>query len=189
MEIPISYSRFNGPDGLTITGPDIDIDTNFNSIMLKKDFSLRVGHNLLKYFNLSFIVRYNHLKLDGKHQVVDLNYKYIEKGFLLGPSLKTRLTLQKTALFFDISYLVGNLSTDYHPASYGRVRILKNAIKSKLFIGEFGLLIPISSSLDWTLKYKSELYFKSPGASQDELLYNPTDVWFQGLATSFAYHF
>jgi hypothetical protein len=186
-DVTLSYFHFNGPDGLTITGPDIDTDSGFRSRMSRRDLLFEVGYNFFKFISLSMHLKYNFLKLDGDHKLASQKYEYIEQGFLYGPAIMVKLPIKKLIFFTDISYLTGVLNTDYNPAYYARSR--KNQIYSKLFVGRLGLLIPVGKTLDLGFSYKSEYYYKSAKSPAYEFSYNPTDLWIQGFATTVIYSF
>lgn len=189
IDVTLSRFHFMGPAGLTITGPDYDIDSGFRSRMNRRDILFRAGYKFLKLFALSLDLKYNFLKLDGDHKVPGLRYEYLEKGFLFGPALNAKQPIGKSTLFFDVSYLAGHLNTEYLNTyiPIPRAGISENQINSRLFIGGLGILIPLGKTLDLSFFYKFGYEVKNAKSSIYEFYYNPTDLWFQGLATGVTY--
>lgn len=187
-KLPLSYTRFNGPDGLTLTTPDHDIDAGFRSTMRREDLALITGYDILKILSLSAIVRCSHLKLSGNHRYSSLMFEYNESGILFGPGATGRIPTRKLIIYFDVSYLLGRVNTKYQPAlSFSNTR--HNKMDISVFLGEFGVSIPIKKSMKIGFAYRSEYYFRSPVSHNSDYSHRATDTLIQGVVISFRYLF
>ena len=185
-ELPLSYTQFNGPDGLTRTCPDDDIDVGFQSTMRREDLALMTGYDILKILSLSVIVRYSHLKLSGNHPYSFLMFEYNESGFLFGPGVTGRLPVKKLGIYFNLSYLLGHLNTKYKPASFPNT--YHDKMNVSVFLGEFGISIPIKKTIKIGFAYRTENYIRNFVSDSDYSRYNPTDALLQGFVIRFVYH-
>ena len=186
IDMTLGRFHYNGPDGLILTSSEDDIDTGFRSRMNKRDLLLRTGYDFLEFLGLSINLRRNFLKLNADHKTPGVRYEYLEKGLLLGPGLNARLPVERSMLFLEMSYLVGHLNTDYQN-SITSPRVSRNRMNIQILAGSLGVLVPLGKAYKLGFLYKIEYQAKS--AKSSIFKYNPTDLWFQGLATIIRYEF
>ena len=186
IDATLSAFRFNGPDGLTITGPDDDIDAGFRTRLSRRDLALQAGFDLPKFIHVSANASYHFFKLDGDHKAPGVRYEYLEKGILFGPALGMKRQLKKSTVFLDVSYLIGYFDTDYFNTSRSS-RVSKNEINAKQFAGAFGVQFSFTKSCDLCFSYRFEYHARSPKSSIYGFHYNVTDSWLHGLATTLRY--
>lgn len=179
----LCFSQLDGPDGLTITCPDDDIDSGFKTKMYINNIVLGSGYNILRYLILSINMRYTFLKIIGDHEFGSLKYNYSEKGFLFGPSMNVKLPINKSTMYFDFYYYNGELNTDYKAASFSRT--FRNNLTLNLYTAEIGIKIPIYQSISFGLSVKTE-YYDRKGESY---FYNPVDSKINGMILTVDYNF
>ena len=188
----INYFPFTGPDELTETGPDFDIDSGFKSKMRRNDLGLQVGYNLLDFISFSLVSKYFYMNIKGDidpKTISQYPFSYTEKGILVGPGINIHLLHNNSGSFFTIStsYLIGRLDYSYlsHIIVYIRTPY-ENKIDTQLLLINTGYSFYLDTDLLLELSLESNYFFKIKHTEYDHY---PEDLWFIGLNTSISYNF
>ncbi len=119
LDFMLSYFHFIGPDSLTRTFSDNDVDFGFHSHMNRNDIGIKVGYNLLDNLTLLIESKYIYLQIKGsvdRTEIIQSPFDYIERGFLLGPGINLNYPEKSSNSYFSLSasYLMGNLNYTYN---------------------------------------------------------------------------
>jgi len=189
FSVMLSYFNFTGPDDLTRTGPDDDIDGGFDSYMNRNDIGFQIGYKLSDYINLALESKYIYLNIKG-----DSDYKftyqspfsYNEKGFLFGPGINLNYPENNSNSFFTLStfYLIGELNYTYKSHRSEIIEPYKNSIDSQLLSANIGYSFHINSNWLLGISLESDYFFKRKQAYDYKYSSN---LWFVGINTNIFY--
>ena len=191
FDFMLSHFNFIGPDGLTITGPDDDIDTGFDSNMRRNDLGLQIGYSLFNYVNLSIESKYIYMHIKGDNGQKfnwQTPFNYVEKGIILGPgiSLNFPKNNSKSYITLSIFYLQGRLDYTYDGHRLAKYKANKDNFDTQLLSANLGFNIHLKTNLLFSVSLKSDYFFKK---KQEHDYKYSSDLWFIGLNTSILYLF
>ncbi|MGA9291780.1 MAG: hypothetical protein WBV81_04270 [Ignavibacteriaceae bacterium] len=190
LDFMLSYFHFIGPDGLTRTGPDDDIDFGFHSHINRNDLGIKVGYNLLDNLTLLIESKYIYLQIKGsvdRTEIIQSPFDYIERGFLLGPGINLNYPKKSSNSYFSLSasYLMGNLNYTYNSFNIqASAYPIRDKITTQLLSTNLGYNIHLNSKFLLGVSLESNYFFKRKFTYD----YNyDSNLWFIGLSTSIFY--
>jgi hypothetical protein len=165
FDFTFSHFNFVGPDVLTRTGPDNDVDTGFESNMRRSDFGLQIDHNLYKIINISIASKYVYMHIQGDNNQKfesQSTYNYIDKGIMIGPGIILNFPNNTSKLHTTLSvlYLFGTLSNTYDDHGLAKNNAIKRKYDTQLLSAELGLNVHLKTNLMLYVSLKSDLYHK-----------------------------
>ena len=184
--------NFKGPDALTITSPDHDIDTGYESNMKREDVNFLIGRKFYQIVELYFGLKYFHMNIEGElkwpEKKVMSTLDYLEKGFLYGGIISNKLPLGKSPFLgvCSFGYFEGLLQGDY---SINNLMMPYNAqkdIDAKLVKFNIGLGFQFHTQNEVIISYFSEFYYKE--VHSDKYKYS-SDLRFRGIKIRLAHTF
>ena len=189
-----SFFDFNGPDGLTATGPDDDLDAGLDSEMQRDDIAASIGYQVFSCTNIFFTVKHFRMKINGDTYYSESMWSqmdYLEKGMLYGGGLIRRIYIGKSGLYstFSVSYLTGTLVADYTFGTKNAPRkIYYNGedISTKILSFKVGLGYKITSHFLIDVSYLYEYFSKDNEPYSSNL---DSDIRYHGLNINMAYSF
>ncbi|MBN2031419.1 hypothetical protein JW824_14390 [bacterium] len=183
------YLNFTGPNDLTRTGPDDDIDIGFDSNMNRNDLRIQIGYRLSNYINLFIESKYMYLRIKGDSDYKfdwQSSFNYIEKGILLGPGINLNYPEKNSNSFFtlSLSYLIGGLNYNYNSHRLKDEKTYNDNIETQLFSANIGYNFHINKNWLLGISLESNYFFKIKHAYK--YTYS-SDLWFIGINTSIFY--
>lgn len=190
-ELVLSSFDFTGPDELTETGPDDDVDLKFDSELQRSDIGFQIGYSIFNSINLSFSTKYFYMFIKGDHKFNEGSqrpFNYTEKGFLFGPGIVINLPNNNSKSFFQFSmfYLIDHLNYSYLSHRRDEREPYKNKIDIQLLTADIGYNSPIVKDFQLGISLKTEYSFKTRYAYSNK--YN-ADLWFIGFNAGISYIF
>ncbi len=185
LDFTSSHFNFKGPDGLTITGPDDDIDTGFDSNMRKNDLGLEIGYSFFNYVNLSIKSNYIYMHIKGDNDQKfnwQTPFSFVEKGVILGPgiSLNFPKNNSKSYIILSMFYLQGRLNNTYDGHRLAKYKEKKNYFDTQLLSANLSFNIHLKANLLFHVSLKSDYFYKE---KQEQNYKYSSDIWFIGLNT------
>lgn len=190
VDFMLSYFHFIGPDDLTRTFSDDDVDFGFHSYMNRNDLGIKAGYNLINNLTLLIESRYIYLQIEGsvdRPEIIQSPFDYIERGLLLGPGINLCYPEKSSDSYFSlsVSYLTGNINYTYNSFRIqASAYPLRDKITTQLLSIKSGYNIHLSPEFLLGISLESTYFFKRKFI--DNYNYN-SDLWFIGLSTSIFY--
>jgi hypothetical protein len=182
IEYLFGKQKFVGPNDLTKTWPDDDIDVGFNSKMNRNEMSLSLGYIINESLRCYLQIQNIGMEINGilnQYFENQLNhFSYIEKGILIGPLIKYDYPTYKSRSFLStsFSYLIGNLDYDYKTH---RIKVReKNIIETQSLSFEIGYNYNIYQNLFLGIYLDSNYLFKYKYFYDHKFSSN---IWFYGI--------
>lgn len=149
------YARFTGPDGLTITGPAVDIDAGFTTRLLRQDFTFTTSYKLTSFLWGGLQTQYAYLHLHGKHPAHPVTYDYCEQGWLVGPTVHVQKRIPQGTFLINLAHLSGALHTDYRVS-----RNRQDLFQAQLTTAQVGFQYPVNTTIAVTGAVTAQVYEK-----------------------------
>ncbi|MBD3330770.1 hypothetical protein GF354_04545 [Candidatus Peregrinibacteria bacterium] len=186
-----SHFNFIGPDGLTITGPDNDIDTGFDSNMRRNALGLETGYNFFNYVNLSIKSNYIYMHIKGDNDQKfnwQTPFSFVEKGTIIGPGISLNFPKDnsKSYIILSMFYLQGRLNYTYDGHRSAKYKENKDYFDTQLLSANLRFNIHLNANLLFHVSLKSDYFYKE---KQEQNYKYSSDIWFVGLNTGMMYLF
>jgi len=188
LEYLFGIQKFIGPNDLTKTGPDHDIDFGFKSKMNRNEIGVSFGYEIYKnlrcYFQIKDIGSEINGKLDQNYEYQLNHFRYKENGILFGPEIKFDYPTYNTKSFLSarFSYLIGNINYDYK--THTPKERIKNRIETQSLSFEIGYNYNVYSTLFLGIYLDSNYMFKFKKLFDYKISSN---IWFYGINGNLKY--
>jgi hypothetical protein len=191
LDFTSSHFNFKGPDGLTITGPDNDIDTGFDSNMRRNDLGLEISHCFFNYVKLSIKSNYIYMNIKGDNDQKfswQTPFRFVEKGIILGPGISLNFPKDnsKSYIILSMFYRQGRLNYTYDGHGLAKYKENKDYFDTQLLSTNLSFNIHLKANLVCHVSLKSDYFYKD---KQEQNYKYSSDTWFIGLNTGMMYLF
>ncbi|NOY59638.1 MAG: hypothetical protein GXO75_12030 [Calditrichaeota bacterium] len=148
---------FIGPDALTITWPDDDLDRGFHSNLNRKNINIMAGYDANPYLKILYGVKYFNLFVSG--HLNESSFRYSEKGLMYGLIINNKINLIKEKLdnIYSFGFFAGPLKAKYaiSPKTNYNYDVVNKLVEFKI-----GFDLKINDNMHCTIQHTSDLYFR-----------------------------